>query len=256
VTTDHRLPITDYRLPITDHSPMGGNKMKTTLQKTAIAAAAFGSLLLSASTLLAQAPAGTVAIEQDWRVELYSVPESGRLTCPLFISSFSIPGVEALFQCTWNHRDIPILEEGGIQLQAYKWDYLLDDREVVTPPWREKLTNANEVVTWTQRVRRTDLQYIFKIKDIVGTTWGSIPGPYQVERTFLYWAPPLEAYTFQEIADKSGIVMGSNRFKRLAIVRTRFYDYWGNLISTDAAEHVLFSQPSSYKYFEMRQLDE
>jgi len=229
--------------------------MRTQL-RTWIGAAALASLLLSASTLLAQAPAGTVAIEQDWRVELYSVPESGRLTCPLFISSFSIPGVEALFQCTWNHRDIPILEEGGIQLQAYKWNNLLDEREVVTPPWREKLSNANEVVTWTQRLRRTDLQYIFRVKNIVGTTWGAIPDAYMVERTFLFWAPPLEGYTFQEIADNSGIIMGSNRFKRLAITQTRFYDYWNNLISTDTAEHVLFVQPSSYEYFEMRQLDE
>ncbi len=229
--------------------------MKTKL-RNGIVAVAFGGLLLPASTLLAQAPLGTVAIEQDWRVELYSVPATGRLTCPLFISSFSIPGVEALFQCTWNHRDIPILEEGGIQLQAYKWNNLLDDKEVVTPPWREKLSNANEVVTWTQRLRRLDLQYVFKVKNIVGTTWGTIPGPYQVERTFLFWAPPLEGYTFQEIADNSGIIMGSNRFKRLSITQTRFYDYWGNLLSTDTAEHVLFSQPSSYEYFELRQLNE
>lgn len=223
---------------------------------TLLAVAAFAIMLLPGSNLLAQAPAGTEAIEQDWRVELYSVPEENRLTCPLFISSFSIPAVPALFQCTWNHRDIPILEEGGIQLQTYKWDNLLDEQEVFTPPWREKLSNPDEVITWTQRLRRLDLQYIFRVKNIVGTTWGSIPGPYQVERTFLFWAPTLEGYTFQEIADNSGIIMGSNRFKRLAITQTRFYDYWNNLISTDTAEHVLFSQPSSYEYFEMRQLDE
>ena len=229
--------------------------MKNDIRRLILAAVA-ASLLLPASDLLGQAPAGTVAIEQDWRVELYSVPASGRLTCPLFISSFSIPGVEALFQCTWNHRDIPILEEGGIQLQAYKWGNLLDDREVLTPPWREKLSNANEVVTWTQRLRRYETQYLFKIKNIVGTTWGTIPGPYQVERNFLFWAPPLEGYTFQEIADNSGIIMGSNRFKRLAITQTRFYDYDGNVLSTDSEEHVLFSQPQSFEYFELRQLSE
>lgn len=227
-----------------------------TKNRTSLMVVACAGLLLPASSLLAQAPAGTEAIEQDWRVELYSVPSENRLTCPLFISSFSIPFVPALFQCTWNHRDIPILEEGGIQLQTYKWDNLLDEREVLTPPWREKLSNPNEVITWTQRLRRTGVQYIFKVKNIVGTTWGSIPGPYQVERTFLFWAPPLEGYTFQEIADNSGIIMGSNRFKRLAITQTRFYDYWGNLLATDTAERVLFAQPQTYEYFELRQLDE
>lgn len=223
--------------------------------RTLLMAAAFAALQ-PASPLLAQAPSGTEVIEQDWRVELYSVPSENRLTCPLFISSFSIPFVPALFQCTWNHRDIPILEEGGIQLQAYKWDNLLDEREVVTPPWRERLTSPNEVITWTQQLRRSGLKYIFQVKNIVGTTWGSIAGPYQVERTFLFWAPPLEGYTFQEIADNSGIIMGSNRFKRLAITQTRFYDASDSLISTDTAERVLFAQPSSYEYFELRQLNE
>jgi hypothetical protein len=221
-----------------------------------IVGVAVAGLLLPASILHAEAPLGTRAIEQDWRVELYSVPDSGRLTCPLFISSFSIPGVAALFQCTWNHRDIPILEEGGIQLQAYKWDSLLDDQEVVTPPWRERLSNQNEVITWTQRLRVNWLEYVFTVKNISGTTWGTIPGPYTVRREFLFWAPPLEGYSFQEIADNSGIIMGSNRFKCLAITQTRFYDDYGNLLSTDGTERVLFSQPQNFEYFEFRQLDE
>ena len=185
------------------------------------------------------------------------MPEAGRLTCPLFISSFSIPGVPALFQCTWNHRDIPILEEGGIQLQAYKWDDLLDEREVFTPPWREKLSNANEVVTWTQRLHISEwTDYVFTVKNIVGTTWGTIPGPYTVKRHFLFWAPPLEGYSYQEIADNSGIIMGSNRFKHLAITQTRFYDQYGTLLLRDTQEKVLFTQPESFEYFEFRRLNE
>jgi hypothetical protein len=217
---------------------------------------AFASMLLPVSALLAGAPEGTRAIEQDWRVELYSVPQDGRLTSPLFVSSFSIPGVPALFQCTWNHRDIPILEEGGIQVQAYKWDDLIDDQEVLTPPWREKLNNANEVVTWTQRLHVSWNDYVFTVKNIVGTTWGTIPGPYTVQRRFLFWSPPLDGYTYQEIADNSGIIMGSNRFKRLAIAQTRFYDQYGTLLLRDTQEKVLFSQPESFEYFEFRQLDE
>jgi hypothetical protein len=223
-----------------------------------IVAAAFASLLLPTSALLGDAPNGTRAIEQDWRVELYSVPAEGRLACPLFISSFSIPYVPALFQCAWNHRDIPILEEGGIQLQAYKWGNLLDEHEVLTPPWREKLNDANEVVTWTQALRRVeqDQDYIFTVKNIVGVTWGTIPGPFSVKRSFIFWAPPLEGYSYAKIADNSGIIMGSNRFKKLAITQTRFYNDAGNLISTDTVEKVLFSQPQNFEYFEFRQLDE
>ena len=217
---------------------------------------AFASMILPVPAVLAEAPEGTRAIEQDWRVELYSVPQDGRLTSPLFVSSFSIPGVEALFQCTWNHRDIPILEEGGIQVQAYKWGDLIDDREVLTPPWREKLSNTNEVVTWTQRLHISGWSYVFTVKNIVGTTWGTISGPYTVQRRFLFWAPPLEGYSYQEIADNSGIIMGSNRFKRLAISQTRFYDQHGTLLLRDPQEKVLFSQPESYEYFEFKRLSE
>ena len=181
-----------------------------------------------------------MAIEQDWYVELCSVSDADRLTCPLFITSFSIPQVPALFQTTWNHRDIPFMEEGGIQLQVYRWDDLLDDREVLTPPWREKLSDPADTVTWTQRLHISNLDYVFTVDSIVGKTWGSIAGPYQVKRSFQLWAPPLELYTFAEIKRNSGIVMGANRFAKLAITETRFYDVNGELLLKDAQEKQVF----------------
>jgi hypothetical protein len=229
--------------------------MKTTF-RTWIVYLTFAGVLLPTSTLRADAPNGTKAIEQDWRVELYSVSDPTRLTAPLFITSFSIPSVSALFQTTWNHRDEPIVEEGGIQLQAYKWDSILDEKEVLTPPWKDKLSNANESVSWTQRLHIAGVDYVFTVKNIVGTTWGSIPGPYAVKRRFLFWAPPLEGYSYQEIANNSGIIMGTNRFKKLSLTETRFYDLNGALLLRDTQEKVLFSQPESYEYFEFKRLDE
>ena len=196
-----------------------------------LATVAFAGLLLQTSIASAQAPTGTMAIEQDWKVELYVMPEGNRLTSPLFVSGFTIPLVPALFQCTWNHRDIPILEEGGIQLQVYGWNNLLDEKEILTPPWREKLNIDDEVITWTQRLHISGLSYVFTVKDISSKTWGEIPGPYTVKRTFLIWAPPLEYYTYDAIARNSGIVMGGNRFKKMTITQTRFYDIDGNLLT-------------------------
>lgn len=192
---------------------------------------AMAGMLLQATIASAQAPWGTQAIEQDWKVELYVMPDSTRLTSPLFVSSFSIPLVPALFQCTWNHRDIPLLEEGGIQLQVYRWNDLLDDQEILTPPWREKLSVDDEVIAWTQRLEIVNMDYRFTVKNISSKTWGQIAGPYTIKRTFLLWVPPLEYYTFQEIADNSGIVMGGNRFKRMTVLQTRFYDVNGNLLA-------------------------
>ncbi len=207
------------------------------------------SLLLSAPTLLGQAPEGTVAIEQDWTVELYSVsdPDLG-ITNPQFITGFAIPNVPALFQVTWNHRDIPIGEEGGIQLQAYSWDVLQDDREILTPAWKEKLSENNETVTWTQRLHISELDYVFTVTNIAGKTWGSIPGPYSVTRRFLSWTPPLELYTYEEIRRNTGITAGSNRFKKMAILETRFYGANGDLLSTDSEEKVLFQQAEHFQY--------
>jgi hypothetical protein len=207
------------------------------------------SLLLPAPGLLAQAPEGTMAIEQDWTVEVYSVSNPDRgTTNPQFISGFAIPNVPALFQTTWNHRDIPIGEEGGIQLQAYSWDELQDEREILTPEWKEKLSENNETVTWTQRLHITDLDYVYTVKNITGSTWGSLPGPFSVTRRFLSWTPPLELYTFEEIRKHTGITAGSNRFKKLAIVQTRFYDANGELLSTDSVERVLFQQGQQFRY--------
>jgi hypothetical protein len=204
--------------------------MKTN-RATWLITAVLAALLLQASSACGQAPLGTRAIEQDWKIELLVMPDGNRLTSPLFVSGFAIPNVSALFQCTWNHRDIPLLEEGGIQLQVYRWNDLLDDKEIVTPPWRERLSIDDEVITWTQRLHISDLSDVFTVKDISSKTWGTIPGPYSVKRTFLIWAPPLELYSFDEIAENSGIVMGGNRFKRMVVTQTRFYDADGNLLT-------------------------
>jgi hypothetical protein len=205
-------------------------------------------IVLRTPVSLAQAPYGTMAIEQDWKVELLVMPDGNRLTSPLFVSSFSIPLVSALFQCTWNHRDVPLLEEGGIQLQVYKWDDLLDEQEILTPPWREKLNIDDELITWTQRLAIVGMDYRFTIKNISSKTWGEIAGPYTIKRTFLVWVPPLELYNFQEIADNSGIVMGGNRFKRMTILQTRFYDGNGILLRTDPAATLFPPMPGHPSY--------
>ncbi len=210
--------------------------MKSPSGRRVFVALALTGLMLQAANVLAQAPSGTMAIEQDWKVELLVMPEGNRLTSPLFVSAFTIPLASALFQCTWNHRDIPILEEGGIQLQVYKWYDLLDEQEIVTPPWREKLSIDDEVITWTQRLHISEMSYVFTVKNISSKTWGEIPGPYTVKRTFLVWVPPLEFYSFNEIAENSGIVMGGNRFKKMTVLQTRFYDVNGNLLTPEVPE--------------------
>ena len=214
------------------------------------------AVVLWSSVALAGAPAGTYAVEEDWRVELYTVSEPDRSTCPLFVSGFALPLLTTLFQVTWNHRDLPDLEQGGIQLQAYRWQNLLEAADVVTPPWRDRLSNNGEVVTWTQGVRKDGLAHVFTVKNIVGTTWGTIAPQYSVRRTYLLWAPTLENYSVATVKENSAIVMGTNRFKKLSITQTRFYDVNGQLLGTDTNEHIIFEQAPSYDYFVDERLGE
>ena len=220
-----------------------------TKQLTRVVTVAIITWALQSPSLHAQVEWYTYrAIEQDWQVELLVMPTGNRLTSPLFVSSFSIPGVSTLFQCCWNHRDVPILAEGGIQLQAYKWEDLLDDREVLTPPWYEKLSVDDELVTFTQRLEISGMDYRFIVKNISSKTWGTIPGPYSVKRNYLLWVPPLELYNVQEIADNSGIVMGGNRFKRMTILQTRFYNVNGVVVRTDPARQLFPPTPGHPSY--------
>ena len=214
------------------------------------------ALLLCPSAAQAAGPAGSHAVEEDWRVELYTVSDPIKTTCPLFVSGFALPNLTTLFQVTWNHRDLPELEQGGIQLQAYRWENLLAAQDVVTPPWRDKLSTNGEVVTWTQGVRKDGLAHVFSVKNIAGTTWGTIAQQYSVRRTYLQWAPTFETYDLATIKKNSAIVMGTNRFKKLSITQTRFYDSNGQLLGTDANEHIIFQQAPTYAYFEARRLGE
>jgi hypothetical protein len=58
------------------------------------------------------------------------------------------------------------------------------------------------------------------------------------------------------IKENSAIIMGTNRFKKLSITETRFYNYYGELLQTDPAEKVIFDQPQTYDYFEDKRLGE
>jgi hypothetical protein len=213
------------------------------------------ALALLAEAARADAPEGTRAIEQDWRVELYSVSDPNGATRPVFVSAFTIPGSASLFQVTWNQRTQPAVQEGGIQLEAYHWTDLMEQEEVVTPPWREKLSSVSEVVTWTQRLQVESGIHAFTVKNIVGTTWGTIAGEFTVKGHHLV-PPGMESYTYAAVANVSKIEVGANRFKKLVIAQTRFYDAQKNLLLRDTAEKVLFSQPQNYQYFEFRQLNE
>lgn len=212
--------------------------------------------LLDATDACAAAPNGTTAIQQDWRVELYTVSNPERVTCPLFVSAFALPNLTTLFQVTWNHRDLPELEQGGIQLQAYRWGDLIQAVDISTPVWRDKLNHNNEVVTWTQGMHREGMSHVFTVKNIKGTSWGTITEKYSVRRTYLHYAPTLEGYSVNAIKENSGIIMGTNRFKNLAITETRFYNDAGDLLGRDTNDYVIFQQPASYSYFEDERLGE
>ena len=64
----------------------------------------------------------------------------------------------------------------------------------------------------------------------------------------------MELYQFSEIRRNSAVTVGSNRFKKLSVTQTRFYDVNGDLLFTDPVEKILFEQPQHFEHFESRRL--
>jgi hypothetical protein len=114
-----------------------------------------------------------VHVEEHWELRLgqpdqeRSAPQTTMVVSP----DGELDGVHFLF--TLNHSSAPDYQPGGVQVQAWDGDQLLDNAvgEEVGP-----LAYQEEVVRWVQRLRLDDGTLSFQILAGESETWGSFGG--------------------------------------------------------------------------------
>ncbi len=132
---------------------------------------------IGAAAALAALPAGAqskvVMVEEHWELQVAD-PDSGS-TAPQvgMVMSPTADSEDTFFAFTINHIDAPVYEAGGLQVEHWDGDDLVD---YTSSPEHGTLSNANEVVSWVQRMELNNGQLTFGIHNGASETWGAFGG--------------------------------------------------------------------------------
>ena len=141
---------------------------------------------------------------------------------------------------TWNYREIPSFNSGGLQLQSWA-----DDLFLYSKNFREgEFSTKGETISWTQSLKVTNNILTLRIKNGESETWGSFGGT-EMQLSELILVNNLNNYSPETSVENSAVTYGSYRVVKLRIKEVRYYDANNNLISTDGTSRVVHQRPSN-----------
>jgi len=182
------------------------------------------------------ASAEVVRIEEDWRVEITApepldhAPQIVNVISPLS----SLDWTHAVFEI--NHATLPEYYEGGMQLQRWFGEYVLDYRNA---PGTDLLNTDNETITYTIRMKVGEGKLQFEVVDGNSETWGTFGGEGYLKHSEDTIITDLDNYNPATSVGNSRIGFASHRVKKFVRTQVRYYDADNALVATDETEHVV-----------------
>lgn len=208
----------------------GQRRRRAWLRDGLVAAAA---LVVPALAVEAEEPTIT-RVEEDWKLVL-NVPDDW-VVAPQFHTVMSpFPNQDLFyFQSTYNYRELPEFQSGGLQLQAWLNDKCLSTKNIRTEP----LSYDADTVTWTQQLKTNGTNLVFQVFNGQSNSWGSFGG--EGTAIQLGWTGGnLNTYSPSVSAAGSYITYGSNRVDLLAITQVRYYAD-NTLVTVDDTLRVVY----------------
>jgi len=135
-------------------------------------AALIGGLVVGL-TARAESQNKVVALEEHWELQL-AQPDADRSapqTTMVISPTNNLNGLHFLF--TLNHEAVPEYQPGGMQVEAWDGEQLLDHQSGSDTA---SLAHSEEVVTWVQRLTLADGHLTFSIRDGHSETWDTFGG--------------------------------------------------------------------------------
>lgn len=199
---------------------------------------AFTSLACLTPTILGateiEPGGGIIRVEEDWEIILLEPGDD--LHVPQFHTVMSPYQSQnaTYFQVSWNYREEPDFQPGGLQLQAWGGDDYFGGRDVDIGG----LSRDAETVTWTQSLSVDLTDLTFAITNGHSSSWGSFGGESMTVR-LPRAMHSLSGYSTNVSAQGSWITYGSNRVVRLQITEVRTYNEEG-LVSRNSTPRVVY----------------
>lgn len=179
-----------------------------------------------------EAPPTPFVIEEDWEVVIgepsfeENLPQLYVVTTP----TGHIDEDYSVFEI--NNLLLPDFYGGGLQFQTWYGDYATGEAHHSD---FSSLANAGETITFTVRMRTWgDGNVSFRIKNGQSTTWGQFGQDYSLWIFRNCGVNNLSNYDPDKSARFSRVGFGRDRVTSFKIKEVRYYDFTGNLISTDA----------------------
>ncbi|HOW69141.1 MAG TPA: hypothetical protein PKY77_00955 [Phycisphaerae bacterium] len=181
---------------------------------------------------LTQFTESVTRVEEDW-VLVLNEPDDA-ITSPQFHTVMSPTGNmdSSYAQVLWNYREVPEFAAGGLQLQGWNGEQMVNSKTARIIP----LSTTAETIRWTQVLEVVEGELFFDIVNGQSTTWGSFGKDMRLQQSST--TSNLNAYNTQVSVDNSCVTYGSNRVTQLVIIEVRWYGESG-LLYTDSTPRVI-----------------
>ncbi len=189
----------------------------------------------SAQAVLGQDVGAVVRIEEDWEMTV-ATPDANttgpQVTC-ITSPAGNISGLHAAFSL--NHRPQPNFASGGLQLQVWNGDTLVN---ISQPPQASVMSTANETVRWTQVMQISGGVLSWEVLNGTSATWGSFGGLGTLKVQVPSGLTNLGAYNPNVSVQFSGAGFAGNRVQSLVLKRVRTITQSGTVIEDDTPRSV------------------
>ena len=176
-----------------------------------------------------------VQVEEDWEL-VVSDPDSGatapQLTCTISPQS-NLNNLHSVIEI--NHKTVPYWAPGGVHLQTWVGEYNLTRKSIEN---NSSLSNDNEVVAWTSRMKLTSNSLAFTIVNGTSTTWGTFGGGTALHSAYGTSLTSLNGYSPDFSVANSGIGFASNRVQSLKLKCVRYTLANGNVVTDNTVRVV------------------
>jgi hypothetical protein len=170
-----------------------------------------------------------VKVEEDWEMVVTdpdpttNAPQVTCVTSPVG----HVDGLYVAFDL--NHHSLTDYYSGGLQLQLWNNDVPIANDY---PSMYQMLSNDNETVTWTQRMKVNEGLLKFEVVNGVSASWGAFGGS-----NLAVFVPSsmsdLNQYSPDVSVANSGVGFAGNRVQSLTLKRVRLYKRNGQVEQRD-----------------------
>jgi hypothetical protein len=171
-----------------------------------------------------------VKIEQDWEL-VVSTPDPDRCSPQVFAQVYPESGGSFCCQLLINYNDQPTFSAGGVQIQIWQNQVVLDGRD--NAPNQAVLQVPDETVKFTLVMEISDGKLNFSAKNVSSTSWGDVNN---LNTSVDYEPTAFANYQTSDTLANSGILLGSNRVTSLTLKQVRRIDASGAQITEDAQQ--------------------